>query len=233
MNTLKTLLILGTSLSAVLLLSAPVKADPPMMGSDEMRNQMMQQGGPGYGMGYGRMGMMGGRGMGYGGMGMMGGGMGYGGMGMMGGGMGYGGMGMMGAGMSPMMMQLLDLDDKQKAKLREISREQRNSRCANMNAMMDIRDELAEAYDKDQLDTKAIGKVYGKMFDMKRQMIEQSLEARNKMRAVLNKEQKEKFDTMMHGGGMGMMGGGMGYGGMGMMNMMGGGMGPGGMGMME
>jgi len=39
----------------------------------------------------------------------------------------------------------------------------------------------------------------------------------NKMRGLMNKEQKENFDIMYHGG-MGMMGPGMmGYGGMGMM----------------
>jgi len=173
------------------------------MDDDDMRGNMMYE-----------------RGM-YGGMGMMGGGMGrMGMMPMMGGGMGM--MSMMG-GLSPMMMRMLDLDDKQRAQIREISRAQRKAQLETMSVMMDIHDELATAYDKDEPDAKAIGKIYSKMFDKKRQMIEQSIETRNKIRAVLNKEQKEKFDNMHRRGGM--MGGGMGYGGMGMMPMMEGGMG--------
>ena len=204
MNTFKALLMLSTSMMVLWLLPFPVQADPSMMGGGDWHDKMMHHKGPGYGMG-----------MGYGRMGMMGGRMGQCGMGMMGGGMGM--MNMMGGGMSPMMMQMLNLNDKQKAKLREFSHEQRKSHCENMNSMMDIRDELAEAYAKDEPDAKAIGKIYSKMFDKRRQMIEQSIETHNKMRAVLNKEQQEKFDNMHRGGGMGMMGSGMGYGGMGMM----------------
>ena len=172
----------------------------------------------GYGMGRGGMGMMN----------MMGGGMmGRGGMGMMNM-MGPGGMGMMGSGMSPMMMNMFGLDKKQRSQIRDLMRAQRNTRCNMMNNMMDIQDELAEQYDKDKPDAKAIGKTYAKLYDQKRKMIEQSIETRNKIRDVLNKEQKQRFDQMHRGGGM--MGPG---GGMGMMNMMGGGMGSGGMGMMN
>jgi Spy/CpxP family protein refolding chaperone len=167
------------------------------------------------------MGMMGNGMMGYGGMGMMGNGMmGYGGMGMMGNGMmGYGGMGMM------------DLDKNQRAKIRSIMREQRENRCKMMTSMMDVGDELAEQYDKNEPDAKAIGKIYARMFEQRRKMIEQSVETRNRIRNVLSDEQKKQFDNMRHGRGMmgpgarGMMNGGMGMMGRGHMGMMNGGKG--------
>jgi Spy/CpxP family protein refolding chaperone len=163
---------------------------PGMMGYGGM--------GPGYrhpeGMGPGYMGR-GHRGYGYG--------MGYGGM------MGHG---MMGGGMG--MMYGLDLDKSQRSKVRALMREQRGANCKVMTEMMDVRDQIAAEYDKDKPDAKAIGKLYEKMQGMQRQMLERSIQMRNKMRGILNKEQKEKFDQYYHGG-MGMMGHGMmGYGGM-------------------
>jgi len=165
---------------------------PGMMGYGGM--------GPGYrhpeGMGPGYMGR-GGRGYGYG--------------------MGYGGMmgpGMMGGGMG--MLYGLNLDKSQRDKVRALMREQRTANCKLMTEMMDVHDELAAAYDKDKPDAKAVGRLYEKMQGMQRQMLERSVQMRNKMRGILNKEQQEQFDRYYHGG-MGMMGyGGMmgGYGGM-------------------
>ena len=176
---------------------------------DQMHKRMQEQGYPGrnmpYGMGYGGMGMMG-QGMGYGGMGMMGQGMGYGGMGMMGHGMGYGGMGMMGHGMGFGGMGMMQLSKKQRTEVRKLFREQRAAHFKIMNEMMVIRDELADKYDEDVLDAKAIGKIYARMFEQKRKMIEQSIETRNKIRALLSKEQRSEFDQMHRGGMMGHMG---------------------------
>ena len=186
-------------------------ADTPKKDDQSNTGQMMHPGmyngmGPGqmgYGgmgpgnMGYGRMGpgYMGQGGMGYG-SGMMGGMGGMGGMGMMGG-MGYRGMGM---------MQALNLDNAQRTKIRNLMREQAAANCKNMTSMMDVHDELAAEYDKDKPDPKALGKLYEKMQGMQRQMFERMVETRNKMREMLNKEQKENFDNMYHRG--------MGYGGM-------------------
>lgn len=137
-------------------------------------------------------------------------------MGMMGGYMGDGGMGMgmMHGGMYPM-MNMLDLDQKQRDKLRELMREQRNNHFKLMGEMMDLQDEMAALYDKDVPDAAAIGKLYSKLADKRRQMIEQTVGMHNKMRGMLNKEQLERFDSMRRGGGMyrgmgghmGMMGG--------------------------
>ena len=217
-----------TTFAAMTVFTNSSFADTSQSNTDENNGQMMQPGmyggmGPGH-MGYGGMGpgnmgygRMGPGSMGYGhmGPGYMRGGMGYGyGMGMMGHGMmGYGGMGM---------MQALNLDKNQRSKIRSLMREQRTANCKVMNEMMDVRDQLAAEYDKDQPNAKAIGKLYEKMQGMQRQMIERMVETRNKMRGLLNKEQKQNFDNMYHGG-MGMMGGMMGNGMMGyggMMNMM-------------
>ncbi|MGD8743222.1 MAG: Spy/CpxP family protein refolding chaperone [Granulosicoccaceae bacterium] len=148
-------------------------------------------------------------------------------------GMGRGGMGMMGYGG----MAMMDLDDKQRGQIRDIQRELRKKIWALKGQIMDEQDSLADLYDTDTRNASAIGKVYGKIFDLKRQVIEATVEAGNKRRAVLNKEQRERLNDMrgmMGGYGMGRgMGRGMGMMGSGMMGsgMMGSGMmGPGMMG---
>jgi Spy/CpxP family protein refolding chaperone len=142
------------------------------------------------------------------------------GMGMMGG-MGSG-MGMMGGGMGPMGM--LDLSDEQREAMRGIQRDLAKKQRGLMVQMWDEQDKLVDLYAAETRDPAAIGKVYGKIFDLKRQMIEASIAAGNKMETVLTDEQREQLKTMRHRMGMG-RGMGMGYGGMM------GGMGPG-MGMM-
>ena len=205
-NTQRWMLSTITAIAAVAFVATSSFAETPKTTTEETTGQTMYPGmyggmGPGH-MGYGGMGpgymQQGGMGPGYMRQGGMGYGMGYGGMGMM----GYGGMGM---------MQALNLDKDQRAKLRGLIREERNARCKTMNEMLDVRDELAAEYDKPQPDSKAIGKLYSKMSEMQRHMLEQSVQMRNKVREMLNKEQKENFDRMYHGG-MGY--GGMGYGGM-------------------
>lgn len=176
----------------------------------------------GYGMGH--MGMMGGPGMmGMGPMGMMG-GMGH--MGMMGmmGGMGpkmMGGPGMMGmghgmmGGMGP--LHMLDLSDEQRAKIRSIQENVRKQHWEIMGRIMDESSKLYDLFAADKPDPKKIGSVYGKIFDLKRQMIETSIDARNQMEGVLTKEQHEQLEQMHRGRGQGMpgmMGPGMHGGGM-------------------
>jgi Spy/CpxP family protein refolding chaperone len=130
-------------------------------------------------------------------------------MGMGRGGMGRGGMGRGG-------MAMLDLDDKQRKEMRAIQRALRKNVWALKGQIMNEQDALADLYDADTRNAKAIGNVYSKIFNLKRQIIEATVEAGNKKRAVLNKEQRETLDDMrgmMGGSGMGMMGGS----GMGMM----------------
>lgn len=149
------------------------QAGCPMMGSGMMGHGMM-------GQGYGMMGpgMMG--------QGMMG-------PGMMGQGMmGYG---MMGPGMmrgyGP--MWLPDLKEDQQKKISTIYEELHKKRWDLMAKMQGEYATLQGLYAADKRDPAAIGNQYKKISDLRRQMVEQSVEAHNRMEAVLTKEQKERL----------------------------------------
>lgn len=194
---------LAVLLSSMSLHSAAENKDMMNDRDSDYKHPWMMGGGTGYGMmdggmGYGMMGS----GMGYGmmgsgmGYGMMGSGMGY---GMMGSGMGYGMMGgdmgscMMGSGMfdSGMMgrrAEILGMTDEQRATMRKITADLRHSNIQRISKIMDVHDQLAELYEKEPLDAKAIGSVYGQIFDLRQQMIEAGIEAKNKKRNVLNKK---------------------------------------------
>jgi Spy/CpxP family protein refolding chaperone len=154
-------------------------------------------GGPGgYGSGYG---------YGYGmGPGMMGG---YGtmhGPGMMGGGYGMG-PGMM--GMGPVWM--LNLTDEQRAKISKLQNELRKKQWATMGQIMDERQKLFELYSAENPDPKKVGAVYGKIFDLRRQMIEATIDTRNRVQGLLTQEQRAQLEQWRHGwgpGGPGVMG---------------------------
>ncbi len=185
------------------MVAAPATAQPPGVSQEEMQRMMQERQ-----AGYGGMGMGPGMMMGGGGMGMMGGGM----MDMMmGGGMmggGMGGMGMMGSGMGPMGM--LNLTDEQRGKIRKIEDEQRKKSRDLYGKIEDESVKLRDLYDTDVPDAKKIGAVYDKIFDLKREAIVASIEARNKARGVLTKEQQEQLKSFRRGGmGMGGYGPGM------------------------
>lgn len=185
--------LLAAALGAALLAVTPAMADRGSGPSQDEMQRMMQ--GRGYGAGMGS-GMMGGGGGMMGGMGMMdmmmGGGMG--GMGMMGGGMmgGFDGM-----GMGP--FDMLDLTDEQRAKVRKIEDEQRKKSWDAMGKMMDESARLRDLYGADKRDPKEIGAVYKRIFDLKRQMIESSIDANNRMEAVLTDKQREQMKQARRG----------------------------------
>lgn len=135
----------------------------PMMGSGMMGPGMM-------GHGYGMMGP-----------GMMGQGM-----------MGYG---MMGPGMmrgyGP--MWLPDLKEDQQKKVSAIFEELHKKRWDLMTKMQGDYAKLRELYAADKRDPAAIGNQYKKISDLRRQIVELSVDASNRMEAVLNKEQKERL----------------------------------------
>jgi len=143
-------------------------------------------------------GMMGGYGHRYGmGPGMMGGyGPGYGmGPGMMGGyGMGHG---MMGFGN----FRGLDLSAEQRSKITPIRKEMRSKQWALMGEMMDAQDKLQELYDTDKQDSAAINKQYKAIEDLRRQMVDNSVDAHNRINSILTKEQREKFKDWSRGYG--------------------------------
>ncbi len=150
----------------------------------------------GYGNGYGMgPGMMGRGGYGRGGYdmgpGMMGWGGGYG-MGpgmMMGGGFGMG----MGPGMMGWGLYALDLSAKQRDEINKIYSDMHEKHWAMMQAMHQHAGELYKLYSQETPDAKAIGKVYGQIFALQRQMIEDGVATHNKVNAILTKEQREQL----------------------------------------
>jgi|ERR1039458_3005404 Spy/CpxP family protein refolding chaperone len=124
--------------------------------------------------------------------------------GMMGGyGPGYGmGPGMMngygpGYGMGPGMMgwgnfRGLNLSKDQEAKITQIRHEMRTKQWAVMGEMMDAQDKLQALYDADQQDSATINKQYKVIEDLRLQMVDNSVEAHNRINSILTKEQREK-----------------------------------------
>ena len=195
MNGIQLIKMLGFNSVLILAITFPAigLADPP--GRHHMDDETMQQ-------------MMNERGYGYGGYGY-GGGKGY--MGHMGPMMGP----MMGPTMGPMMMGPmghmmgnltgLDLNDKQRDQIRDIQRNMRRQHWDLMDKMMDTSDKLYKLYDVDRPDPEKIGKVYDEIYKIKRQMIQEHIEIRNKIYDLLSKEQQEKFkanDPFAHRFGM-------------------------------
>ena len=131
-------------------------------------------------------------------MGMMGGGH----MGMMGGGDHRGMMGnMMGGGGHMGMMNKykgLGLSDEQKQQMSDIKYKLRKEHWAIMGQMIDQHAALQKAYAGDRPDPAAVGAVYGKIFDLKRQMIEARLAAKNSAKDVLTEEQRAQMKKMKH-----------------------------------
>lgn len=141
---------------------------------------------PGWGPG-----MMGGYGPGRGaygpgaggyGPGMMGGG------GMMGG-YGYGRGGMMGLGP----LQALDLSNEQLGKINQIQDETRRKNWGVMGKLIDEQSHMRDLFLADKRDPAAIGKQAMKIADLRRQMLEASVDAHNRVEALLSKEQREQL----------------------------------------
>lgn len=133
------------------------------------------------------------------------------------------GMGMMdGCGMRGGMMEMMDgregdmadfeafrmlnLTPDQKNKMNKIQLDLRKQHWALMGKNIDNKALLNDLYAADRPDAKKIGQVYAFIFDIRRQMIESRIEAMNRMKEVLTKEQldrlkqlREQGDFMHHG----------------------------------
>lgn len=127
------------------------------------------------------------------GMGMMGGGMGPGSCGMMGNGMGMAGSGSFGK---------LDLTAEQRSKINKIQDDLRRQHWAVMGKIMDEQAKLRDLYAEDLLDAKKITAVSDAIHTLRKQMIESQIDAVNRMRDILTKEQREQFNKLQRGGGM-------------------------------
>ena len=129
-----------------------------------------------------------------GGMGTMGGEMGPGSCGMIGGGAGMMGYGALGA---------LDITKDQQAKINKIQDDLRKQHWAIMGKMMDEQAKLRDLYAEEKLDAKKIGAVSDAVYALRKQMIESRIDAINRMRDVLTKEQREQLNKRSGGGMMG------------------------------
>lgn len=131
--------------------------------------------------------------------GMMGPGMGMG-MGPGGAGMGMEGMGPGGAGMGMMaMLRGLDLTDEQRKQIRQITRDLRSKHWAMMEQRMTLMDQLDDAYSaSDKPDPAKIADLYGKSFELRKQMIQDSIEVRNKIYDLLTAEQREQLKSQQN-----------------------------------
>jgi Spy/CpxP family protein refolding chaperone len=138
--------------------------------------------------------------------------------GMMGGyGSGYGmGPGMMGGygpgyGMGPGMMgwrnyRELNLSADQKSKITQIRQEMRTKQWALMGEMMDAQDSLQDLYDVDKQDAAAINKQYKEIEELRRRMVDNSVDAHNRINSILTKEQRERLRETGRGYGPMMLG---------------------------
>jgi Spy/CpxP family protein refolding chaperone len=124
--------------------------------------------------------------------------------GMMGGyGPGYGmGPGMMGWGN----YRELNLGADQKSKITQIRQEMRTKQWAVMGEMMDAQDNLQDLYDVDKQDAAAINKQYKEIEDLRRRMVDNPVDAHNRINSILTKEQREKFRESGRGYGPMMLG---------------------------
>lgn len=103
-----------------------------------------------------------------------------------------------GYGMGPGMMgreifRGLNLSSDQKSKVSKIRKAVRAKHMELMDEMMDAQDKLQELYDADKLDAAAISKQHKVVEDLRRQMVESSVDAHNQISDILTKEQRDKL----------------------------------------
>lgn len=130
--------------------------------------------------------------------------------GMMGGygrGSGWGMGSMMGIpGHGPMGMgpyHALNLSEQQRAKISQIQDETRRKNWDVMGKLLDEQARLRELFAAEKRDPSAIGKQTMKMAELRRQLVEASVDAHNRMEALLTKEQKEQLRSFGRGWMMG------------------------------
>lgn len=112
--------------------------------------------------------------------------------------MGHGGAGY--GGMKPgtdvsQLLRVPGLKDEQREKIYDVLDELRRDHWKLMGESMDHSAELRGLHGAERPDAKAIGAVYGKIFDVRRRMIESGIEARQKARDVLTDEQREQLES--------------------------------------
>lgn len=89
----------------------------------------------------------------------------------------------------------LDLSHDQRNRILDIHDEKRRIQWEFMGERMEHASQLRRLYAKDRLDPTAIGKVYGRLFDVRRRMIESTLEANNQILDVLTDAQRQRLEA--------------------------------------
>ncbi len=121
----------------------------------------------------------------------------------MGPGMMYG-QGMMGPGMmygyGP--AQALNLNESQQKKMAQIQEELRKKHWDTMGKVHEEYAKLRELYMADKRDPDAIGKQMGRIYDLRRQMMVESVKAQNRMEEQLTDEQKKQWRSFYGNGWM-------------------------------
>lgn len=95
--------------------------------------------------------------------------------------------------------QLSDLSEEQRAKMDQILDETRRQNWDVMGRLLDERARLRDLMRADKRDASAIGKQSMKIADLRRQMLEAHVHARNRIEALLTAEQKKQLRAPRHG----------------------------------
>lgn len=101
-----------------------------------------------------------------------------------------------GYGMGPGMMNRylgLALSEQQRSQIARIQQETRKKHWDIMSKLRDEHDKLYELYDADKPNTAAISDEYRKIGELRRHMLESSVEAQKRIDAVLTKDQRDKL----------------------------------------
>ena len=90
----------------------------------------------------------------------------------------------------------LDLTEEQREQLATIHDELHKQHWSLRGSLFDDETKLRRLYAAQPRDAKAIGAIYGRIFDVRRQMIEATIEASNRAEAVLTEAQREQFKPL-------------------------------------
>ncbi len=93
---------------------------------------------------------------------------------------------------------MLQLTEAQQKELREAVDDLRNARLELLSERQQAAAELRDLYAAEQPDAKAIGAVYAKIFNARRERIEAAITARNRVFGALTEEQRAQLRALRH-----------------------------------
>lgn len=93
-----------------------------------------------------------------------------------------------------------DLNQDQRSRLNRVQQDLRRQHWNLKGRIMDEQAKLYDLYAADRPDPKKIGAVYGAIFDIRRQMAETTIDAMNRARDILTKEQQARLKQLQQPG---------------------------------